>query len=114
MKIKSRPVLIIGCEHDDPTRFTDVDYEFLFFSKLDNTTPDPLYDYEVNLELKTKLGLKGPGGYIRSHKTSWNHIKHMKFDRSLNSLKEVEPELFDKLLSLNEKWVLDRNVESKA
>lgn len=114
IKVKSRPVVIIGCEHDDAARVLDVDYELLPISNIKNATPDQDYDYPISIELKEKLGITGSGGYIRTHKTSWNHVKHMKFDPTLNNMKMVEPEIFNKILSLNEKWVTTRNAGSMA
>jgi hypothetical protein len=111
IRVKSRPALIIGFESNYSSAF-DVDYELLPISSLTNQTPDPTYDYLIDSQACGKFGL-AQASYIRTHKTAWNHIKHMVINPPICDLKTVDPELFNKLLSLNEQWVINRTVTNK-
>lgn len=79
IRVKSRPVLIIGCE-DDYDSPMNVDYELLPISTMKNRDPNSIYDLYLNDEICTCLGLK-EACYIRTHKTTWNHVKHMDVQR---------------------------------
>lgn len=108
IRVKSRPVLIIGCE-DDYDSPMNVDYELLPISTMKNQDPNSIYDLYLNDEICTCLGLK-EACYIRTHKTTWNHVKHMDVQRPIGDLKSEYPELFIKVLNLNSQWVSRRNL----
>lgn len=110
MKVKSRPALIIGCEPDYASPM-NIDYELLPISTLKNITPNKTYDFLLEGELHTKLGLTQIC-YIRTHKITWNHVKNMIIDEPLGSLADVDPSLFNDILGLNKNWVLSRNESS--
>lgn len=107
MKVKSRPMLIVGCE-PDYTSIMDVDYELLPISTMKNKRPTENYDHLLDGELYSRLGLNEIS-YIRTHKTTWNHVKNMVINSPIGNLKEEDPELFNAILEMNEKWVLSRN-----
>ncbi|MFC7062841.1 hypothetical protein [Halobacillus seohaensis] len=111
MDVKSRPVLVIGCE-DNYTSPHHVDYELLPISKLNNTTPDEDYDYLIDGKKQEKLGLHAPS-YIRSNKTTWTHSKQMRL-KGMGNLKETYPESFNAILTANHKWVENRNFSHAA
>lgn len=107
IKVKSRPVLVIGYERN-ATSYLNIDYETLPISSLGNFEPDPDFDILLSQQIQSKLGLTKTS-YIRTHKTSWNHCKNMTIDAEIGDLKKEFPALFDKILELNGKWVSDRN-----
>ncbi|RRJ62385.1 hypothetical protein EHV15_05040 [Paenibacillus oralis] len=107
IKVKSRPVLVIGYERN-ATSYFNIDYETLPISSLGNFEPDPDFDILITQQTQTKLGLNKTS-YIRTHKTAWNHCKNMAIDAEIGDLKSEFPALFEKILKLNEKWVSDRN-----
>ncbi|MEF2966083.1 hypothetical protein V3851_09595 [Paenibacillus sp. M1] len=107
IKVKSRPVLVIGYEKN-ATSYFNIDYETLPISSLGNIDPDPEFDILISQETQSKLGLTKTS-YIRTHKTSWNNCKNMAIDNEIGDLKGEFPGLFEELLKLNEKWVSERN-----
>jgi len=107
IKVKSRPVLVIGYEKHAPS-YLNIDYELLPISSLNNIQPDPDFDLLIPPTTQNGLGLDKTS-YIRTHKTTWNHCKHMKIDSEIGDLASEFPEMFEKILELNEKWVRDRN-----
>jgi len=110
IKVKSRPSLIIGFE-PNYTSLLDIDFELLPISKLSNKTPDKVYDYLVDGLLISKLGLNEKS-YIRTNKTTWNNVKHMKIEQPIGDLKAVDPAIFNHLLTLNEQWVRTRTINN--
>ncbi|WP_227002681.1 hypothetical protein [Salicibibacter kimchii] len=110
MKVKRRPVLIIGCE-DDYIRPKNVDYELVYISTLPNKDPHPTYDYPVLDDFHIELGLDRPS-YIRTHKHTWNHAKFITYQDPISDLGREHPELFKEILNLNTKWMEKRNYHS--
>lgn len=106
--VKSRPSLIIGFELDYNDK-RDVDYELMPIATLKYITPDKTYDYKIEGDLRLSLGLD-QDCFVRSHKITWNNVKHMKLHRPIGDLKALDPKLFRHLLLLNEKWVTSRNI----
>lgn len=107
MMVKVRPSLIIGCEPDCHSTI-DVDYELMIISKISNFKPHHIYDYVVGNELQEALGLNYKS-YIRTHKIYWNNVKHIEVTPPIGNLLDVNPELFNHMVSLNEKWVKQRS-----
>lgn len=107
IKVKSRPVLVIGYERN-ATSYYNIDYETLPISSLDNFEPDPDFDILITQPTQGKLGLN-KASYVRTNKTGWNHCKHMAIDEEIGDLKSEFPMLFEQILKLNQKWVSDRN-----
>jgi hypothetical protein len=110
IQVKSRPVLVIGYE-DDYSSIMDLDFELLPISKISNKTPHPTYDYPIDETLRKKLRLNNKC-YIRTHKTSWNHVKHMDIINPIGDLKKEDPDLFNYIIKLNEQWVKNRTATS--
>ena len=110
ISVKSRPVLVIGCE-DSYHSPVDVDYEILPISRLQNIIPDEEYDIFLKDGTYEKFGLKNPC-YIRTHKVSWNHAKHMKIEDPIGDMKEVNPKMFNLILQKNLDWVRARNIKN--
>ncbi len=110
MKVKSRPVLIVGYE-PDYTSHTDIDYEVLPISTLKNRRPSKDYDYLIDEELRQKLNLNEIC-YVRSHKTSWSHVKNMDVYKPIGNLIENDFMLFNEILNKNKEWVSLRTQES--
>lgn len=106
IRVKSRPALIIGFE-PNITSPTDIDYELLPISSMSNQIPDHIYDYHIDNQSCFYYGLT-QSSYIRTHKITWNHAKHMQINPPICDLISTDPGLFNKLLSLNEQWVTDR------
>lgn len=106
IKVKSRPVLIIGFERNYNS-IRDIDFELLPFTTLNNQTPDMTYDYYIGDKLCVKLGLSHPC-YLRTHKVSWNHVKHMDIISPIGDMLKVDPELFNEIIRLNKQWVAER------
>ncbi|MDQ0412741.1 hypothetical protein [Mesobacillus stamsii] len=106
IKVKSRPVLIIGFEdtYDNPIK---IDYEVLPISSLANINPDPNFDFYLNEDTYNLIGLDRPS-YIRSHKTSWTNVKNMRIDEMLGDLKQALPATFNSIIELNREWVNKR------
>jgi hypothetical protein len=107
IRVKSRPALIIGCE-DDYVSPMNVDYEILPISTMKNRTPNPTYDEFLGDNKYDRLGLS-EACYIRTHKTTWNHVRHMETQNPIGDLKAFNSELFTKILNLNNQWVTYRN-----
>lgn len=106
IKVKSRPVLIIGYERNYISP-QDVDYELLPISKIENFRPDDYYDVFLDEEKIKNLGLNNLS-YIRSHKTTWNHCKHIRIQTPIGDLKHTYPDLFEEILKKNLEWVRKR------
>lgn len=106
MRVKSRPVLIIGCEQNYSSP-TNVDYEILPISKIDSFDPDEEFDLLLDEEDIQELGLHQVS-YIRTHKTTWNHCKHMKVEDPIGDLKSAFPEKFEEIMLKNHEWVISR------
>ncbi|MCM3739251.1 hypothetical protein M3210_03100 [Oceanobacillus luteolus] len=106
VRVKSRPVLIIGCEQNY-TSPSDVDYEILPISKIDNFEPDEDFDVLLDEEDIQELSLHQVS-YIRTHKTTWNHCRHMRVEDPIGDLKSTFPEKFDEIILKNHEWVLSR------
>lgn len=104
--VKSRPVLIIGYEKSYKTP-QDVDYELLPISKIKNFNPDEHYDIFLDEEKIKNLGLNYLS-YVRTHKTTWNHCKHMRIESPIGDLKHTYPDLFEEILLKNVDWVKSR------
>lgn len=107
IKVKSRPVLVIGYEKN-VTSHLNIDYETLPISSIEKFDPDPDFDVLISYSIQEKLRLTKTC-YIRTHKTSWNHCKNMAIDSVISDLKSEFPAIFEKILKLNEKWVCERN-----
>lgn len=108
LEVKKRPVLIIGHEREYNSPF-NVDYELLPLSKIENTTPDEYYDIQLDYEKIKTLNLNYLS-YIRSHKTTWNHCKHLRIEEPISDLKKTYPELFEEILEKNLEWVQKRTL----
>ncbi|MCM3616663.1 hypothetical protein M3936_03610 [Sutcliffiella horikoshii] len=119
MDVKSRPVLIIGYE-DSYTSKMNIDYEYIPLSRVGASDPHEIYDELIDGDLRLNLNLSSDS-YLRTHKTSWEHVKQLIVDQPIGDLKVVNPELFDKILKKNEQWVVARtgrhllqNIETSA
>lgn len=110
IRVKKRPVLIIGFE-DNYSNYLDVDFELLPISKIEKSTPHPTYDVLISGDVQKTLKLHQPS-YIRSHKITWSHAKNTSIESPMSDLKELYPDMFDHLLSLNQQWVEERNSRS--
>ncbi|PJH91885.1 hypothetical protein [Bacillus sp. SN1] len=106
IKVKARPVLVIGFEDDCPNPMS-IDYEILPISTLKQRLPHPKHDIHIDSGLKNKLGLNEEC-YIRTHKTSWSNVKNMRIESPVGNLKNEEYELFKETVMLNREWVVDR------
>ena len=119
IKAKSRPNLIIGYEFwNNYPQF--VDYELLPISRIENHTPHPEYDVLVSDDVQLILGLDYPS-YIRTHKTSWSNVKYIKIEEPIGNLREIFPDMFNRIMALNREWVnsrteicLNPNIHRKA
>ncbi|HEU4963853.1 MAG TPA: hypothetical protein VFV52_08375, partial [Bacilli bacterium] len=108
VKVKSRPVLIVGYERNYSSP-THIDYEYLPISTMKNASPDPTYDVPLNGGLHAKIGLNEVS-FVRTHKTSWNHVKHIAMHPPIGDLRATYPDLYNHLLLMNERWV---NIRTK-
>lgn len=106
MRVKSRPVLIIGCEQNYSSA-SNIDYEILPISKIESFEPDDEFDLELNEEEIAELGLDYIS-YIRTHKTAWNHCKRMRVEEPIGDLKATYPEKFEDIMHKNHNWVTGR------
>ncbi|ASB87377.1 MULTISPECIES: hypothetical protein [Bacillus] len=106
VRVKRRPVLIIGHE-DDYESPTNIDFEILPISTMKKMKPHEKYDIPLEADLYKNVGLNEKS-YIRAHKTTWNHIKHMGIEKPIGDLKDVDNEIFRKAVLLNETWVTSR------
>lgn len=106
IRIKGRPVLIIGCEENAGSPM-NIDYELLPFSSIENANPDPTYDILIDQHTYAKYGLDKEC-YLRTHKITWNHVKHLRIESFYCDLKQTDPDLFNKALYLNNQWVSTR------
>lgn len=106
IKVKSRPVLIIGCEEEFDSPH-NIDYELLPISKIQNFEPDSYFDIYLDEQKIQNLGLHNTS-YIRSHKTMWNHSRNMRIESPIGDLKDIYPELFEEILIKNHEWVTKR------
>lgn len=106
IRVKSRPVLIIGCEQNYQSTH-NIDYEILPISKVDSFEPDEEFDFLINEEQITELGLNYVS-YIRTHKTTWNNSRHMRVEEPIGDLKDTYPSLFEEIMLKNHTWVTRR------
>lgn len=106
IRVKPRPMLIIGFEEVYNSPY-DIDYELLPISKINSFEPDQNYDIYLDENKIQQLGLNYLS-YIRSHKTTWNHCRHMRIDSPIGDLKSTYPDLFEKIMLKNHQWVQNR------
>ncbi|MCY7691537.1 hypothetical protein MH111_13860 [Bacillus altitudinis] len=106
IKVKARPVLIIGFEDDCSNPMT-IDYEILPISTIKQKLPHPKHDLHIDSDLRMKLGLN-QDCYIRTHKTTWSNVKHMRIESPIGDLKSEDFELFKETITLNREWVVER------
>lgn len=110
IKVKARPVLIIGYEPNYSSVF-QVDYELLPISRISNSIPDPTYDYPIEGQLVAEFGLTSKS-YIRTHKTTWNHVRNITIDQPIYDMRTNRPQLYNEILRLNEQWVINRTASN--
>lgn len=111
MKVKARPILIVGHE-STYAHPVNIDYEFLPISTLKNVIPDPVYDILVDDNFRQEINLSEIS-YIRTHKTSWTHSSNIDL-RQISNIKQTHPHFYNLLIEKNELWMSTRSISSKA
>lgn len=84
-----------------------IDYEILPISTIKHKLPHPKHDLHIDSDLRMKLGLN-QDCYIRTHKTTWSNVKHMRIESPIGDLKSEDFELFKETITLNREWVVER------